>query len=279
MTERTIVITGASDGIGAAAARALAAAGDRIIVVGRSPQRTEAIAAELGADHFIADFARLAEVRGLAAELLQRYPRIDVLANNAGGILGDREVTVDGHEKTFQVNHLAPFLLTTLLMDRLLASRATVINTSSAANRFGHIDLDDLENDRKYSPNNAYGDAKLANILFTKELHRRYSARGLVTAAFHPGVVATSFATGSTSVMRLVYQTALKRMLITPEKGADTLIWLASTAAGVDWQSGEFYEKRRVRATNRQATDAGLATALCERSIDMVTADLFPQGD
>jgi len=278
MTERTIVITGASDGIGAAAARALSLAGERVVIVGRSPQKTEAIAAELGVDHFVADFARLAEVRGLAAALLQRYPRIDVLANNAGGIMGDREVTVDGHEKTFQVNHLAPFLLTTLLMDRLIASRATVINTSSTANRFGRIDLDDLENERKYSPNNAYGDAKLANILFTRELHRRYAARGIVTAALHPGVVATSFSTGSTSIMRVIYQTALKRMLITPEKGADTLVWLASTAAGVDWQSGEYYEKRQVHSTNRQASDAGLATALWERSVDMVATDLLPQG-
>ena len=277
MSERTIVITGASDGIGAAAARALSRSGDRVVIVGRSPQKTEAIAAELGVDHFIADFSRLDEVRTLAAELLKRYPRIDVLANNAGGIMGDRELTVDGHEMTMQVNHLAPFLLTTLLMDRLLASRATVINTSSAANRFGRINLDDLDNARKYSANKAYGDAKLANILFTRELHRRYNARGLVTAAFHPGIVATSFSANSTSIMRFVYQTALKRMLITPEKGADTLIWLASTAAGVDWQSGEFYEKRRVQSANRQAADAGLATALWERSADMVATDLLPQ--
>lgn len=278
MSERTIVITGASDGIGAAAARALAASGDRVVIVGRSPQKTEAIAAELGADHFIADFTRLADVRALAAELLRRYPRIDVLANNAGGIMGARELTADGHEKTLQVNHLAPFLLTTLLMDRLIESRASVINTSSAANRFGRLNLDDLGNARKYSPNKAYGDAKLANILFTRELHRRYSGRGLVTAAFHPGVVATSFSTGSTSIMRLVYQTFLKRMLISPEKGADTLVWLASTTAGVDWQSGEFYEKRRVQTANSQAADAGLATALWERSIDLVATDLLPQS-
>ena len=278
MSERTIVITGASDGIGAAAARALSQAGERVVLVGRSPQKTEALATELGVDHHLADFTRLDEVRTLAAELLRRYPRIDVLANNAGGIMGDRQLTVDGHEKTLQVNHLAPFLLTTLLLDRLIASRATVINTSSAANRFGRINLDDLENERKYSPNKAYGDAKLANILFTRELHRRYSGRGLVTAAFHPGVVATSFSTDSTSVMRLVYQTALKRLLITPEKGADTLVWLAGTAAGVDWQSGEYYEKRRVRSANSQASDAGLATALWERSVDMVASDLLPQG-
>ncbi|MBX0301552.1 SDR family NAD(P)-dependent oxidoreductase [Cryobacterium sp. 1639] len=278
MSERTIVITGASDGIGAAAARALSAAGDRVVIVGRSPQKTEAVARELGADYLLADFARLADVRTLAAELLRRYGRIDVLANNAGGIMGERELTVDGHEKTLQVNHLAPFLLTTLLMDRLVESRATVINTSSTANRFGRLNLDDLDNQRKYSPNKAYGDAKLANILFTRELHRRYSARGIVTAAFHPGVVATSFSTDSTSIMRVVYQTALKRLLISPEKGADTLVWLASTAAGVDWRSGEYYEKRRVHSTNTQATDAGLATALWERSIDMVATDLLPEA-
>ena len=277
MSERTIVITGASDGIGAAAARALSQTGDRVVIVGRSPQKTAMIAAELGVDHLIADFTRLADVRTLAAELLSRYPRIDVLANNAGGIMGNREMTVDGHEKTFQVNHLAPFLLTTLLMDRLITSRAAVINTSSAANRFGRIDLDHLENDRKYSPNTAYGSAKLANILFTRELHRRYSDRGISTAAFHPGVVATSFSAGSTSLMRLVYQSALKRMLITPEKGADTLVWLASSTAGTDWRSGEYFEKRRVHATNPQAVDAGLATALWERSLDLVAPDLLPQ--
>lgn len=278
MSERTIVITGASDGIGAAAARALSAAGDSVVIVGRSPEKTAFVAAELGADHFIADFTRLDDVRTLAADLLRRYGRIDVLANNAGGIMGARELTVDGQEKTFQVNHLAPFLLTTLLMDRLVESRASVINTSSTANRFGRLNLDDLGNERKYSPNKAYGDAKLANILFTRELHRRYSARGIVTAAFHPGVVATSFSTGSTSIMRLIYQTALKRMLISPEKGADTLVWLAGTAAGVDWQSGEYYEKRRVHGTNSQATDAGLATALWERSLDLVATDLLPQS-
>lgn len=278
MSERTIVITGASDGIGAAAARALSAAGARVVIVGRSPQKTERIATDLGVDHLVADFARLDDVRTLAGQLLRRYPRIDVLANNAGGIMGDRELTVDGHEKTFQVNHLAPFLLTTLLMDRLVASRASVINTSSAANRFGRINLDDLDNARKYSPGRAYGGAKLANILFTRELHRRYHDRGIATAAFHPGVVATSFSTDSTSSMRLVYQSVLKRLLITPEKGADTLVWLAGTAAGADWQSGQYYEKRRVRAANRQAADAGLATALWERSTDMVAGDLLPQA-
>ena len=146
MPERTIVITGASDGIGASAARTFARQGERVVVVGRSAEKTEAVANEIGADFFVSDFADLAQVRTLAAQLKEKYPRIDVLANNAGGIMGPRELTVDGHEKTFQVNHLAPFLLTTELIDVLTASQATVINTSSVANSlFGKLDIDDLD--------------------------------------------------------------------------------------------------------------------------------------
>jgi NAD(P)-dependent dehydrogenase (short-subunit alcohol dehydrogenase family) len=274
MSERTIVITGASDGIGAAAARALSRAGDQVVIVGRSPAKTAAIAAELGADFFVVDFARLDEVRALAAELLARYPRIDVLANNAGGIMGERETTVDGHEKTFQVNHLAPFLLTTLLIDRLVASKARVINTSSVANSiFGRIDLADLEAEKKYSANKAYGDAKLANILFTRELHHRDHNQGITTAAFHPGGVATSFSTGSTSLMRFVYQTPLKRLLISPEQGADTLVWLATAPTETEWVSGEYYDKRTIQKANKQAYDASLAAALWDHSAAMTLGD------
>ncbi|HAM28280.1 MAG TPA: short-chain dehydrogenase [Microbacteriaceae bacterium] len=270
MTARTIVITGASDGIGAAAARALNRGGDSVVVVGRSREKTGAIAAELGVDFFVADFAELGQVRSLASELLARYPRIDVLANNAGGIMGKRELTVDGHEKTFQVNHLAPFLLTTLMIDRLAESAATVVNTSSGANRFGRIDIDDLDLKKKYSATRAYGNGKLANILFTRELHRRYHAAGISTAAFHPGVVATSFASGSSSLMRLGYTGLLSRFMLTPERGADTLVWLATTTPGADWQSGEYYEKRAIQRANEQANDARLARELWERSEAMV---------
>ena len=277
MSARTVVITGASDGIGAAAARALSRAGDQVVVVGRSREKTTAVAAELGADFFVADFARLDEVHALAAGLLEKYPRIDVLANNAGGIMGKRTDTVDGHEKTFQVNHLAPFLLTNLLIDRLIESRARVINTSSAANKlFGRLAIDDLEARAKYSPNRAYGDAKLANVLFTKELVHRYGVRGVAAAAFHPGVVATSFSTGSTSLVRFVYRTALKRTLISPERGADTLVWLATTRPGLDWVSGEYYEKRKIAVANTQAYDAVLARQLWDRSSVLVQLEVDP---
>ena len=269
--ERTIVITGASDGIGAAAARTLHSLGDRVVVVGRSPEKTAAVAKEIGADYLLADFARLDDVRTLAGRLLERYPRIDVLVNNAGGIMGRREETVDGHEKTLQVNHLAPFLLTNLLMERLLDSGASVINTSSVANSlFAHFDIDDLEARRKYSPNRAYGNAKLANILFTRELDARYRTQGISTAAFHPGGVATSFASESTSMMRVMYRTVLNRFLISPEQGAQTLVWLATAAPGQDWQPGKYYYKCKISTANKDAYDAALSARLWEESSRMV---------
>jgi NAD(P)-dependent dehydrogenase (short-subunit alcohol dehydrogenase family) len=277
MAARTIVITGASDGIGASAARTLAKAGERVVLVGRSAEKTRAVAEEIGADSFVSDFADLSQVRRLAAQLREKYPRIDVLANNAGGIMGKRELTVDGHEKTFQVNHLAPFLLTNELMDVLTASNATVINTSSAANAFGSVDIDDLDAAGKYSASKAYGTSKLENILFTTELHHRYNAAGISTAAFHPGGVATNFAAESTSWFRFAFKTFIKRFMLTPEQGADTLVWLATTVPGQDWVSGAYYAKRALGKANRQAYDAQLARQLWDRSVALVSTDKIDQ--
>ena len=274
MTARTIVITGASDGIGASAARTLSKQGERVVVVGRSAEKTERVAKEIGADFFVSDFAELDQVRRLAAQLKDKYPRIDVLANNAGGIMGRRELTVDGHEKTFQINHLSPFLLTTELMDVLTASNAAVINTSSAANSlFGKLDIDDLDAAAGYSTNRAYGNAKLANILFTTELHNRYSPQGISTAAFHPGGVATNFAADSTSPMRFAYKSFLKRFMLTPDQGADTLVWLATTVPGQAWVPGAYYAKRALAKANKQAYSPELARELWDRSAAMVGAN------
>jgi NAD(P)-dependent dehydrogenase (short-subunit alcohol dehydrogenase family) len=269
MSTKTIVITGASDGIGAEAARALDAFGHTVVVVGRSPEKTEKVADAIGAPWYVADFARLDDVRRLAAELRRDLPTIDVLANNAGGILGAREVTVDGHEKTMQVNHLAPFLLTNLLLDVLIASRASVIATSSVANiALSRFDIDDLDGAKAYQPRVAYGNAKLENILFTRELDRRYHDQGISAAAFHPGIVASNFASETTSVMRRFYQSPLKRLLlIPPSAGADTLVWLATTDPGVAWHSGGYYVRRRpARLLSTHAKDPALARALWERS-------------
>ncbi len=274
MEQSTIVITGASDGVGAAAARELAGRGEQVVLVGRSPQKTAALAAELGAPHHVADFASLAQVRRLAAELDAAYPRIDVLANNAGGIMNShREVTEDGNELTFQVNHLAGFLLTRLLLDKLLASGASVIQTSSIAARLAdRVDLDDLQLEHGYSAQRAYGRSKLENILFTNELHRRYHGQGLSAAAFHPGAIGSNFALETDNPMRFVYAIGFLRRLFTisPERGADQLVWLADSTPGSAWHSGEYYEKRRPARTAAQAADAGAARRLWEASERLV---------
>ncbi|WP_285244731.1 SDR family NAD(P)-dependent oxidoreductase [Pseudarthrobacter sp. fls2-241-R2A-127] len=272
MTPRTIVITGASDGIGAAAARTLAKAGEQVVVVGRSAEKTRALAAEIGADHHLADFADLAQVRALADTLRSTYPRIDVLANNAGGMMGKRTLTVDGNELTFQVNHLAPFLLTTSLMDTLTASNAKIINTASAANFSGKVDLFDLNAEHGYRTFRAYGTGKLANILFTSELHRRFHEQGITTAAFHPGVVRTNFAANSSSPFRHAYKSVANRFMLSPDQGADTMLWLIKGTAGTDWISGAYYAKRALAKANRQAYDADLARGLWEKSEELVKA-------
>lgn len=272
---KTIVITGASDGIGAAAARELSRKGHEVVVVGRSPQKTRAVAGEIGARSFVADFTRLDEVRKLAADLDAGYSRIDVLANNAGGVFGDRVVTADGFELTFQINHLAPFLLTHLLLDKLIASKASVIQTSSVGARMaGRLKIEDLNLEHGYNPVLAYGTAKLENILFTRELHRRYHARGVSAAAFHPGNVNSSFGKQSKSLIGFIARTPILHPLlsiVSPEQGAEQLVWLAETMPGIEWASGMYYEKHRpATRENPQAKDPELARQLWERSEQML---------
>ena len=275
MPRKTIVLTGASDGIGAAAARQLADSPHRVILVGRSGEKTRAVAEEAGAEWFTADFARLDDVRGLAEEIADAAGDrgIDVLANNAGGIFGDQTPTVDGFEKTMQVNHLAPFLLTHLLLPHLLKVEGAVINTSSIAHRlFGHLDVNDLDNRRRFSPDKAYGDAKLANVLFAKSLHTKFHADGLSAVAFHPGTVQTNFASDSSSIMRLLYRTPLKHlMLIGADKGGATLRWFIEGTPDETWFSGAYYDERQLTAkVNPQVDDAALAEALWQRSAELV---------
>lgn len=270
---KVIVITGASDGIGAAAARSLTKAGHQLVVVGRSPEKTNRIAAELRADSHVADFADLGAVRELAVTPQAKYPRIDVLANNAGGVPSarSRQVTVDGHEVAFQVNYLAAFLLTTLLMDRLTESKATVISTSSLGNRLARVDLANLDSQKRYRGVDAYHNAKLALILFTRELDRRYRSRGLASAAFNPGNIASNFAQQPGDANAWIARSPLVRRLLlsSPEKGADTLVFLAQGTAGTDFPSGEYFVKRKVARPNKQAYDTALAAQLWDRSVAM----------
>jgi NAD(P)-dependent dehydrogenase (short-subunit alcohol dehydrogenase family) len=275
MTRRTIVITGASDGIGAAAARRLSRIGENVVVVGRSESKTTAVAAELGADYFVADFADLSQVRALADKIRSEYPRIDVLINNAGLMVHQVHVTPDGYESTYQVNFLAPFLLTTQLLDRLVDSRATIVNTTSSSHRLVRAaTAADLENTSVRRPSIAYAYSKLAIVLFTKELHRRYQADGLSVATVHPGYVASNFGPASQSrAMAFVDKhTPISRFIASSDDGADPLVWLASGQPGVDWQRGEYYSRHKLAKANRAAHNPRLAAELWDRSLAKITA-------
>ncbi|KHL09055.1 short-subunit dehydrogenase [Mumia flava] len=277
MAQRTIVITGASDGIGAAAARKLAAQGERLLLVGRRRDKLEAVARPLGAQSFVADFEHLSEVRALAGEVRQATDRIDVLVNNAGGVFAEYVMTEDGNERTMQVNHYAGFLLTHLLLDLVLAGEGTVVNTSSVgAHAFGKIELDDLDHTKKYKTMKAYGDSKLANILFAKGLHSRYHQQGLSAVALHPGNIASNFGkeTGN-AMMKAIYKSPLARFLSTPESGADNLLWAINGTPGETWESGEYYTDRRKlpKKPNPQQNDTALADAFWAASARRVGID------
>ncbi|MEV5823214.1 SDR family NAD(P)-dependent oxidoreductase [Micromonospora haikouensis] len=278
MTGRTIVVTGGSDGIGAEAARQIARARPehRLVVVGRSAQKTAAVAREVAAAaHFAADYTRLDDVRRLAADIRGSVDRIDALANNAGGIFGERTGTVDGNEKTFQVNLLAPFLLTHLLLEPLRAGDGIVVNTSSASARFvGKVDVNDLNHEKTYAPMRAYGDAKLANILFARGLHARYRSAGINAVAFDPGNVRTGFGAENDGLLtRLLYRTPLSRLaLIPPERGGANLAHFLTGTPGVDWEPGLFYSQRkpaRPWQTNRQVNDEALIDRFWHRAAQL----------
>jgi NAD(P)-dependent dehydrogenase (short-subunit alcohol dehydrogenase family) len=265
---RTVVITGASSGIGARAAARLADEGWDVAVVGRDRERTEQVASSVGGTPFLADYDRLDDVRTLAAELLERYPRIDVLANNAGGLVSTKGLSADGHERTIQHNHLAPFLLTNLLMPRLVESGARVVSTSSLANLVGRVRMDDLDWSKRawIGGWRAYGTSKLATILFIRELARR---TGLDAYSFHPGYVSTGF--GADDVLMKVAQVLRPGGFGVPvEQGAEPLVLLA-TGEAAPAPSGTYYDRLTPAGrTARQADDAGLAAALWDRSARLV---------
>jgi NAD(P)-dependent dehydrogenase (short-subunit alcohol dehydrogenase family) len=275
--DKTIVITGASSGIGRAAAAELAERGARVAVVGRNPQRTAAVAASIGGAAFQADFARFDDVRTLAEALLARYETIDVLANNAGALVSRRTDTADGHEQTIQVNHLSPFLLTSLLLPRLVETASAgrpvrVISTASAANRWGRLRLEDLDWRRRRWMGGwrAYGSAKVATILFTRELARRTAGTGVDAYSFHPGFVTTGFGADSRT-MKLAVMVGFGGYGLTPEAGAAPLVELAS-AERLAMPSGTYFDGLRANGrTARQAGDDALASGLWDLSERLVS--------
>src|SRR3954468_4600234 len=266
----TVILTGATRGIGKAAAIELAGRGAELGVVGRDVARVRETAEEArvsggGAPvhEHVADLTRTDEVRRLAAELLETYPRIDVLANNAGAMFSSRHLTPDGFEQTFALNHLAPFLLTSLLLERLVASRARVVTTASDAHKGGVLDLDDLNAERgRFRAGRAYATSKLCNVLFTRELQRRRPE--LVANCLHPGVIRSGFARNDGALLRLG-ATVAGVFMRSPESGARSLVWLALDPSGGQLR-GQYVEKQRPVAPSAAARDDVLAEALWERS-------------
>ena len=264
LSGRTVVITGASSGVGRAAASALAARGAQIAVVGRNPERTRAVAEEVRGTAFVADFGRLDEVRELADALLTRYARIDVLANNAGGFTAKRSTTVDGFDTAQQTNYLASFLLTRLLLDRLRDSAARVITTSSNATLWADLHLDDLQfaRSRWLGGWRAYANTKLENILFAKELARR---TGLQSYSFHPGEIRSGFSSGL-PLMRFGEAVAGRFIFSTPEEGAKGLLFLATSDA-IGAENGTYFSRLTPNGrAHRLAGDADVARELWDRT-------------
>jgi NAD(P)-dependent dehydrogenase (short-subunit alcohol dehydrogenase family) len=253
---RRVVLTGATRGIGLAAAEALAARGAKLAIVARNPARASDAVARITAaggsttsvEVLIADLASQSSVRELAGQVLERYPRVDVLVNNAGATFASRRLTDDGVEATWAINHLAPFLLTGLLLDRLRSSApARIVVTASDAHKGAHIPFDDIDASRSYRARGfrRYGETKLANILFTAELARRLEGTGVTANCFHPGLVASGFNRNNGPLMSAL-MTLLQPFSRSPEKGAETLVWLADSPDVAGETGGYFVDRRRV---------------------------------
>ena len=277
MSGRVVLITGATGGIGKATAIGLAMIGARVGITGRHPGRAEQAAADIRAasgnpavDAFAADLTSQAEVRRLASDVLDAYPRLDVLVNNVGGFWAHRHQTADGLEHTFALNHLAPFLLTNLLLDRLKASAsARIVNVSSGAQSMGRIDFDDLQGARNYSGQRAYNQSKLAIIMFTNELARRLEGTGVTANSLHPGVVRTNFGAEDQARWFAVLSRVILPLLKTPAQGAQTPIYLASSP-DVDGVTGKFFANRKPKTANKLADDIEVSARLWRISDELV---------
>lgn len=278
---KRVVITGATRGIGLAAAQELARRGARLSITVRRPQVAEAAVRAIGGDVdvLMVDLASMESVRNLAAQLMERYERVQVLINNAGAVNSRRVVTAEGIELTWALNHLAPFVLTTLLLDRLRESApARIVTTSSDAHRPQRIDFDDIAGKRNYGPMGfgRYGQTKLANILFTRELARRLQGSDVEAFCFHPGFVASGFNRNNGALMALA-MTLISPFARSNEKGAETLVWLADSPEPDGLSGGYFYDRRLVQPS-RAAQDDAAARRLWEVSEQQARVRQGPPG-
>jgi retinol dehydrogenase 14 len=277
MTGKVVLITGATGGIGKATAIGLAMMGAQVGITGRDLSRAEqaaddtrVVSGNSNVDAFAADMSSQTEVRRLAEDVRDAYPRLDVLVNNVGGFWAHRHTTADGLEHTFALNHLGPFLLTNLLLDRLKASApGRVITVSSGAQAAGRIDFDDLQGSRSYSGQRAYSQSKLANIVFTNELARRLQGMGVTANSLHPGLVRTSFGSEDQARFFLIIGPLVRPFLKTPAQGAQTSIHLASSP-DVEGISGRFFVDGKPRSANKAADDGDVTARLWQVSADLV---------
>jgi retinol dehydrogenase 12 len=266
-----VLLTGATRGIGLAAAVELARDGVEVALVGREAERVQAVAREAKAagggapiHEHVADLSLMADVRALAGEVRERYAHIDVLANNAGALFASRQETSEGFERTFALNHLAPFLLTNMLRDRLDGGR--VVTTASDAHKSGRLNLEDLQSEKSYAAMRVYGTSKLCNILFTRELAKR--APELHANCFHPGVVRTGFGKNDNGIWK-VLTTLGAPFFRSPQRGARSLVWLAQSEQAATL-TGEYVQDEKVLAPSGQGRDDALAEGLWERSAQLV---------
>ena len=277
MNGKTVLVTGGTGGIGRAAAVCLASMGARVGITGRDRARAEQAAAAIAnasgnpaVDLFVGDMSSQAEVRRMAGEILVAYPRLDVLLNNVGGFWAHRHMTADGLERTFALNHLAPFLLTNLLLERLTTSApARVVTVSSGAHTLGRIDFDDLMGEHEYSGQRAYNQSKLANVMFTYELARRLEGTRVTATALHPGMTNTSFSTEDPHRRMAPVVFMVRPFLKSPNKGADTAVYLSSSP-DVEGVTGRYFVKRRTKRSNESSYDEATTARLWQLSADLV---------
>ncbi|WKN32271.1 SDR family oxidoreductase [Porifericola rhodea] len=283
MKDKICLITGANSGIGKVTARELAKKGAHIIMLCRNEQKAENAREDIlrvcghdKVDIVLADLSSTKQIKEAAAKIRSEYPRIDVLINNAGMIMGnDRETTEDGFEWTFGVNHLAPFLLTHLLIDKVLASKkGNIITVSSEAHRFANFDLNDLQMQRKYNGLKAYANSKLCNILFTHELAKRLKGTQTVSNTLHPGAIASNFGKGVSGFFGFVMKLS-RPFMISEEKGAETTIYLASSEEGYT-ANGLYFKNKKPASPTKVATNDYNARRLWEVSEELLQVKFSP---